>query len=510
MKTYLGLFVLAVLFTLLATPRARTLGRRLRAYGKRQEGRDQPLIPRLGGLAIFLAALATWGALLLMPNDVRTRFLSEWRTVVTLLVPGTLVLLAGAYDDVIGATPRQKLIIEVLAATMVWWAGFRIVSLPILGLHIHSLFLSWMLTAMWIIAVTNALNLIDGLDGLAAGIAFFVTVSVFVVSLLQGNYFVCILAITLAGALLGFLRFNFAPATIFLGDSGSLFLGFTLASLAIHTSQKSSTLLAIVVPFVAFGLPLLDTSLTVVRRFLGGRPLFVPDRDHIHHRLLQNRLTLKMAVLGLYGLAALFSLGSLLIIQSTGSLIALVAVLAGASAWFLTGGLRYEELSELNAYLGRAVQSQRQVLANQILIRKASRQLAEATSLEGSWQVLASALEALDFDGVTCRLVHWSHGGVPSLAGWARNVVEPSADCWNLAFPLRAGQKVVGELQLWRSLRKDRLLFQFSSLLDTLIPPFEEQLKVRYDAEKTKPAEGRSLPSDPSFVPGLLAGERKG
>src|SRR5208282_980828 len=222
----------------------------------------------------------------------------------------------------VGATPRQKLLLETLAAGMVWLAGFRIVSLPILGYHVRNPLLSLFVTVFWIVAVTNSLNLIDGLDGLAAGIAFFVTVSVFVVSLLQANYFVCILAITLAGALLAFLRFNFAPATIFLGDSGSLFLGFVLASLAIHTSQKSSTLLAIVVPFVAFGLPLMDTSLTVIRRFLSGRPLFHADRDHIHHRLLQNRLTLRVVVLGLYGMAALFSLGSLLILQSTGNLIA--------------------------------------------------------------------------------------------------------------------------------------------------------------------------------------------
>ncbi len=510
MKTYLGLFVLAVLFTLLVTPRVRALGQRLRAYGKGHDGQEQPQIPRLGGLAVFLATLAVWGALLLMPNAVRERFLSEWRTLVTLLVPGTLVMLAGVYDDVVGATPRQKLILETLAAGIVWLAGFRIVSLPFLGYHLHSSLLSFALTALWIIAVTNALNLIDGLDGLAAGVAFFVTVSVFVVSLIQGNHFVCILAITLAGALLGFLRFNFAPATIFLGDSGSLFLGFVLASLAIHTSQKSSTLLAIVVPFVAFGLPLLDTSLTVIRRFLSGHPLLLADHDHIHHRLLQNKLTLRVAVLGLYALAALFSLGSLLIIQSTGSLVALVAVLAGASAWFLTGGLRYEELLELNVYVSRAMHSQRRVLANQILIRKASRQLEEAASLEESWQVLASTLGDLDFDGVMCQFSQWPIGRAPSLAGWSQNGEGSSNESWNVSVPLRAGEKVLGELRLWRALGKDRLLFQFSSLLDTLIPPFEKQLKLRYDTQETKPAEGRSVRPSPALQPGLLASERKG
>jgi len=509
MRTYLGLFLLATSFTLLITPAVRKLGRWLRAYGQVRDG-ERRHIPRLGGLAIMLAALAAWAVLLLVPNDVRSRFLSEWRTLVILLIPGTLVLLAGAYDDVVGATPRQKLIFETLAAGMVWWAGFRIVHLPMLGYTVHNPFWSLLLTVFWIVAVTNSLNLIDGLDGLAAGIAFFVTLSVFAVSLIQGNHFVCILTITLAGALLGFLRFNFAPATIFLGDSGSLFLGFVLASLAVHTSQKSSTLLAIVVPFVAFGLPLLDTSLTVVRRFLNGRPLFAPDQDHIHHRLLQNQLKVQLAVLVLYALAALFSLGSLLIIQSTGNLIALVAVLAGVSGWFLTAGLHYEELSELNDYVARAMQSQRRVLANQISIRKAAKQLEEAASLEGSWQILVRIVEALDFDGVTCHLPQWPIDSGPLLRAWSRNREQNSNERWSVSIPLRAGDKALGELQLWRALSKDRLLFQFSSLLDTLIPPFEGQLKRRFEAEKVTVAVAPNVRRSSALQPDLLANGRKG
>lgn len=510
MRTYLGLFFLGALFSLLMTPAVRVLGQRLHSQRRLEDGREAPQIPRLGGLAIFLATLGAWGVLLLVPNDVRARFLSEWRTLTSLLIPAALVLLLGMYDDVAGITAWQKLIIETLAAGIVWWAGFRIVNLPILGYAIHSPLMSLMLTAFWIVAVTNSFNLIDGLDGLAAGIAFFVTLSVFVASLIQGNHFVCILAITLAGALVGFLRFNFAPATIFLGDTGSLFLGFVLATLAIHASQKSSTLLAIVVPFVAFGLPLLDTSLTVVRRFLSGRPLFVGDRDHIHHRLLQKRLTPRLAVLALYVLAALFSLGSLVIIHSTGNLVALVALLAGVSGWFVTSRLHYEELSELNVYVSRAIHSQRRVLANQILIRKASRRLEEAQALEGSWQVLIETLEALDFDGMTCQLSGWQNGSAPSLTSWQRVGENEIEDCWTVSIPLRVGEKALGELQLRRALKKNCLLFQFSSLLDTLIPPFEKQLRRLYDTEEVSYGAGYSAQLDATLQPNLLASGRKG
>src|SRR5437762_7016194 len=127
MRSYLGLFFIAALFSLLVTPAVRTMGHRLRAYGQADEPREQPHIPRLGGLAIFVAALAAWGLLLFVANDVRARFLSEWRTMAVLMAPGTLVLLLGVYDDLVGATPWQQLIIETLAAGLVCWAGFRIV-----------------------------------------------------------------------------------------------------------------------------------------------------------------------------------------------------------------------------------------------------------------------------------------------------------------------------------------------------------------------------------------------
>jgi UDP-GlcNAc:undecaprenyl-phosphate GlcNAc-1-phosphate transferase len=466
----------------------RRLGHRLRAYGKAHGDRPRVEIPRLGGIPIFLAALAAWGVLLLVPNEVRVTFLAQWHTLLTLLVPGTLVLIMGAYDDIVGAAPWQKLAVECVAAGMAWWWGFRILNLPILWYRFQNPVLSFLLTVFWIVAVTNALNLIDGLDGLAAGIAFFVTISVFVVSLLQGNHFVCILAITLAGALLGFLRFNFAPATIYLGDCGSLFLGFFLGTLAVHSSQKSSTLLALVVPFVAFGLPLMDTSLAVLRRFLSRQPLFGADQDHIHHRLVQQNLSPRVAVLLLYAVAALFSLGSLLIVHTTGSVTALVAVLAGASGWFLTSRVQYEELSELNLYVARAFQSQRLVLANQILIRKASKRVETAPTLEAGWQAVLGTLEALDFDTVSCQLPKWPTGRAPSLPEWSRSGGESAEDRWHVSIPLRAGEKAVGQLLLYRDLAKGRLLFQFSSLLDTLIPPLERQLKSCLDAQELETA----------------------
>lgn len=481
MRTYVGLFVIAALATVLITPRVAALGRRLNAYGG-PRGHDRRRIPRLGGLAIFAAALLAWGMLLLIPNTVRSLFVEHATVLALLLLPSALILVLGMIDDLVGAAPWQKLAVEILAAGIVWWSGLRIDKVPFLGYSVHSV-VSCLITVLWIVAVTNSLNLIDGLDGLAAGISLFVTLTMFFVSLVQINVFASILTITLAGALLGFLRYNFAPARIFLGDTGSLFLGFLLSVLAIQTSQKSSTLIAIVVPFIAFGLPLLDTTLSVVRRFLSGRPVFVADLDHIHHRLVQKGLTPRVAVLLLYGLGALFSLGSLLILRSTANVIALVAVLAGVFAWFLTSQLQYEEIAELNVYVARAMNSQRRVLANQIRIRKAARELEASSSLEESWNILIATLDALDFDRALCHVGAWPGAVPPALPPWERPEGVQPGQSWNASIPLRSDDaKAFGELRLARGLGKDRLLFQFSSLLDTLVPPFERQFRRVYAA----------------------------
>jgi len=175
----------------------------------------------------------------------------------------------------------------------------------------------------------------------------------------------------------------------------------------------------------------------------------------------------------------------------------------------LTSRIQYEELSELNVYVARAVQSQRHVLANQILIRKAARQLESAAKLEESWRVLVSTLEALDFDEVSSDLPKWPNDRAPSLPGWSRPGEDRSPDRWHVSIPLHAGERVVGELQLHRELAKGRLLFQFSSLLDTLIPPLENQLQRCYEAQEKALADERGVLRSPPVPPCVLADDRK-
>jgi UDP-GlcNAc:undecaprenyl-phosphate GlcNAc-1-phosphate transferase len=371
LRSYLGLFFLAAFATWLLTPPIVALGRRVRAYGQARDKGEFILIPRLGGIAIFLAVLASASALLIVPNSLRAILQSDWRAGLRLLIPGAMALLIGLYDDLKGATPRQKLAVEIGAGAAAWWLGLRMTAVPILGFPIPSQALAFCLTVLWIVAVTNSLNLLDGLDGLASGVAFLVTLALFIVALMQGNHLACIFTVALAGTLLGFLRFNSPPARIFLGDTGSLFLGCVLAILALAAAGKGTTLVALTVPYVAFMLPLLDATLCVVRRLLKGKSIFTPDCNHIHHRLVAKKRGYRPAILMLYAVAAASSLGSLLILRWTGSLVLLGAFLGGLVAWLVFNQLQYEELDELVVQVSRVIRSGRRALADPIVIRRA-------------------------------------------------------------------------------------------------------------------------------------------
>ena len=285
-------------------------------------------MPRIGGVAVFagfiagmaFAAYAT-GLLFHLPQGV------YWRG---LIFAATGLFLVGLLDDLRGLSFKWKFAAQIIAAVFVWQAGFRIdvVSHP-LGGDLNLAWLSLPITVLWIVGITNAVNLIDGLDGLAAGIALITTVTVGVIAFGRGLLGVTAASVTLAGALVGFLRFNFNPARIFLGDSGSLFLGFVLAVTSVRGSQKGPTAVAVVVPLLVLGLPLLDTGLAVVRRSLkiGSRGMktdnavryffrnyqevFLPDRGHIHHRLMDLGLSHRNAVLVLYAVGLLFAVAAI-------------------------------------------------------------------------------------------------------------------------------------------------------------------------------------------------------
>jgi UDP-GlcNAc:undecaprenyl-phosphate GlcNAc-1-phosphate transferase len=263
-------------------------------------------MPRTGGVAIFAAFVGTLLAVVAVNTTVGMAVAQNLARVIGFAAGGVVVAAVGLLDDLRGLSAKQKALWQVVAATIAYVAGFRIVgvSLPFGEVLSMGVF-SYAITVLWIVGIVNALNLIDGLDGLAGGIGFFVLLFHFVLGYGQSAVLVCLVSAALAGAILGFLFYNFNPASIFMGDSGSLFIGFVLALSSIDAGQKSSTTVALLTPVVAMGVPIMDTLFSMVRRFLERRPMFSPDRGHIHHRLLDLGLTQRRVVLILYGFTIL-------------------------------------------------------------------------------------------------------------------------------------------------------------------------------------------------------------
>jgi len=355
-------------------------------------------IPRFGGIAVYGTFLSITLLLLLFSRLLRFDLGFSPRTMFWVLVPATLVFLIGVADDTWSLGPRSKFAVQIAAALILFFGDFRVMKLPLFfGNHVFAGVGTLALTIFWVLWVTNAFNLIDGLDGLAAGSALFSTLAVFVVSLINHNVLISVLTVTLAGATLGFLKYNFNPATIFLGDSGSLFIGFTLSALALVGGGKAPTLVAVSVPVISFGLPILDTVISVVRRFLSGQPLFSADRQHIHHKLMERGYSHRQVVILLYGVSALCGLLGLFLLFPGQQAVAVVFLIVVAGIWFGVQYLGYPEFLELGRVARRTVE-QRQVIRNNLAIRRATERLGRALSFSHICEILEAAFEANDFD----------------------------------------------------------------------------------------------------------------
>lgn len=412
----LGLFLVSLLSAFVLTRSVRDFANSrgwVAAPSQDRHLHSRPL-PRLGGVAIFLAftlamaITAVW--VKTHPDPQRPHFL---RSMLTILGPATLVFLLGVYDDLRGIGPYFKFSVQGIAATLLFLGGLRIVNIPVIfGDRALPWFVGLPLTVFWVWAITNAFNLIDGLDGLAAGSALFSTLVALVVALLSGPSLITVMTIALAGAILGFLRYNFNPATIFLGDSGSLFIGFLLSALALYGAQKAPTIVAVAIPIVSFGLPILETALSIARRLISGRPIFTADREHIHHKLLQHGLTHRQVVVVLYGVSAVFAMLSLFLLWPTGSSLGLVLAVLGIGIWIGVQHLGYLEFGELARVAHRTL-DQPQIFVNNLAIRRATEELKVARDYDQIRRILTAAFDSNDFDGFELKLELNPGEGVP-------------------------------------------------------------------------------------------------
>ncbi len=306
MLAYVLIFGVGLVISFSLTPFLRLLLVE-KGYVDRPESRKvhTRAIPRLGGIAIYVAF-----SISLVIAYLRYPVLFDEREtqIAGLLVASTFIVMIGIVDDVRNVRPWFKLLCQLLAAVMLvlFDYGIEVVSNPFGG-NIELGVLNYPLTVLWVIGVINAINLVDGLDGLAAGVSLIVTMTIFLIGLYLQKTYIALLSIGLTGAILGFLRHNFYPAKIFMGDSGSMFIGLVISALGLVSSQKSAVSFAILVPFIALGYPVLDTVLAIVRRAKARRPIFSADREHIHHVLLSYGYSHQKTVVVLYIICLFFA-----------------------------------------------------------------------------------------------------------------------------------------------------------------------------------------------------------
>ena len=308
-------FLIALLVSFAATPLMIRLAKHMGAIDVPKDGRRVHKVPtpRLGGLAIFLGFLA--GLLYLYEIDSR---------MVGVLTGAAIIVTLGFFDDIKPLPAKFKFLVQIIAAVIVIRSGVRIdhVSNP---LHFmfpdneYIIFGNWSypLTLLWIVGVTNAINLVDGLDGLAAGISIISAVTLFVAAQTTGQVFAAFLASILAASTLGFLPYNFNPAKIFMGDTGALFLGYMLSVISVMGVLKGAAALSILVPIFAIGLPIYDTLFAMIRRASNGKSMMEADKGHLHHKLLDAGMSQRQAVITLYSISAVLGFSAVVLVEAT-------------------------------------------------------------------------------------------------------------------------------------------------------------------------------------------------
>jgi UDP-GlcNAc:undecaprenyl-phosphate GlcNAc-1-phosphate transferase len=261
-------------------------------------------IPRMGGIAICLGFFLSLLGIEYLHPGYFSLLPGEWKG---MMLGGIMIFMLGLTDDLLDIPAKVKLAGQIVAAATAFWFGVKLsfISNPMGGLFLFPEWLSFILTVFWLVGITNTINLIDGLDGLAGGVSTIAGLTLFMLALERNQGLSALVAIALVGGTIGFLRYNFNPAKIFMGDCGSLFLGFMLGSLSLTGAMKVAATVAVFLPILILGIPIFDTAFAIVRRLATGKPIFQADRGHLHHRLLNIGLSQRRAVLLIYGFSTL-------------------------------------------------------------------------------------------------------------------------------------------------------------------------------------------------------------
>lgn len=346
---YLIYFVLAFIVSFVATPIAKKVAFCIGAVDVPKDDRrmHKKPIARLGGLAIFSGFIM---ALMfgLVCTIIGVVGVTPDAQLLGMLVGIFIIVGMGIVDDIKQLGPKIKFVLQILAAiAVVWISGDKIsiITNPFstTGITVLSDFIAYPLTIFWIVGITNAINFIDGLDGLAAGVSSISYLSLMFIAILQGEEQTAMIIAILAGSTLGFLPYNFNPAKIFMGDTGSTFLGFTLGVISIQGMMKTYAAISIVIPILVLGLPLFDTTFAIIRRIVQRKSIMAPDRGHLHHRLIDMGFSQRQSVVTMYAVSGALGLAAI-VLADKGALSAVILIIS--ISVFVIAGSRY--MNEIN------------------------------------------------------------------------------------------------------------------------------------------------------------------
>jgi len=428
MNIYLSVYLGSLMLVLVMTPVVIWLARRLDIVdvpGARHM-HTHP-VSHVGGVAIFLSMMALSITVLWFSNLTFTTDQPMLGQLRVLLLAAGFMFMAGLIDDVKtkGLRARVKFIAQIAAAVMVCAVGIRIKSVVITdSITLNFGWFSWPLTLLWIVGVTNAVNLSDGLDGLAGGICAIACGVVAVFAASTGNVAVVVLMLALLGSVTGFLYFNFNPAEIFMGDCGSMFLGFTIASSSVLCFSKSSALVGLALPVAALGVPIFDTFFSMLRRFLERRSIFSADRSHFHHRLIDLGFTQREAVIAIYGVTLLASGLGMLMIVTPGIHVLIIffcILILLLLVFHIVGSVRLEQIKA-------AMQKRYMIINREHEERKSFEEAAlyfrRAATFDQWWQAVSTAAGKMEFWTVDLPLVN--RDGTSRALNWRYNGHDPN------------------------------------------------------------------------------------
>jgi len=434
-------------------------------------------IPRLGGIAVYLAFFLPLFGIFLTEGVVYEFFAQYFDVLVSLFITSSLVFAVGVYDDIRGATVFQKLVVQIVAAVLIYFLGFKIqlISVPFVG-SVPLGILGFPITILWIVGVTNALNFIDGIDGLACGVGFFSVSTIFILSLFLHHSLTAFFAAALAGGLFGFALYNFAPASIFMGDSGSLFIGFIIAAISLQGSQKSSTAIVLLIPIIALGVPITDTLLAIIRRIGNGHSPFVADKEHIHHRLLNMGLSSRQVTLLLYGVCSLLGVTALLMTAVNNQMLALILIILSVMS---IGGMKMlgytTDMIEINTLARKRIQEKKRLFKRQRFAEEILAEIETSPDVMTLEKAIVRYFEHMEFDVGMLRCAE----GVLEFAWYSPRYVNQEILVeliLTITAPLVLNNEKYGEFSVGRSVDSNTSLLESAMCVENLKHTIEQSL----------------------------------